>query len=686
VNAAAVREVRVLCIDAPPANYYFYKLGVETDFRFTAPLYTGQFHWAVRKGNTALFQLVAEGFAQISDAERRAINDKWLGHPLGGASFAKYTGYALLAGGGITLVLLLLNWSLRRRVAVRTAELTTALNELNASKQHFEALVTTTPVGVFEADARGACVFVNDRWVEISGVSRDLAIGRGVFETMQVEFSDRVQSQWAAAVGSAMPIQMELNLRGPGGRDTWVLAQASPLCSKQGSLTGYIGSITDISDMKAAESRITFLAHHDALTELPNRVLAQDRAEVAMAFSDRSRQKMALLFLDLDQFKTVNDSLGHTVGDALLKAVASRLRGCVRDTDTISRQGGDEFLIVLPEVADADAVAAVATKVLARMREPFVIDGLELAAPVSAGIAVYPDDGTDFVTLLKKADTAMYHAKEAGRNTYRFFTEQMNVNAVEHLRIQSGLRRALENGEFVLHYQPQVNLATGAIIGGEALIRWNHPQSGLIAPARFIAIAEASGMIVDIGAWVLREACRQAAGWRSAGFPGLVVAVNLSAMQFKRGNLQQTVLDALNESGMDPAGLELELTESILIDNAEVVLDTVRRLKAIGVKLSIDDFGTGYSSLSYLKRFPLDKLKIDQSFVRDMMHDADSAAIVRAIIQLARSLNLRTLAEGVEEQGVVDHLRLLDCDEAQGYHFARPLPAHEFQAFLARAR
>ncbi|HEX7954631.1 MAG TPA: diguanylate cyclase, partial [Burkholderiales bacterium] len=462
VNAAAVREVRVLCIDAPPANYYFYKLGVESDFRFTAPLYTGQFHWAVHKGKTALFQLVADGFAQISDAQRRAIDDKWLGHPLGGKSFARYTGYAVLAGAGITLILLLLNWSLRRRVAVRTAELTTALNELNASKQHFEALVTTTPVGVFETDARGTCVFVNDRWIEISGVSRDLAIGRGVFETMQVEFSDRVQSQWAAAVGSALPVQMELTLRGPGGRETWVLAQASPLRSEQGIPTGYIGSITDISDMKAAESRITFLAHHDALTELPNRVLARDRAEVAMAFSDRSRQKMALLFLDLDQFKTVNDSLGHTVGDALLRAVASRLRGCVRDTDTISRQGGDEFLIVLPEVADADAVAAVATKVLARMREPFIIDGLELAAPVSAGIAVYPDDGTDFVTLLKKADTAMYHAKEAGRNTYRFFTEKMNVDAVEHLRIQGGLRRALENGELVLHYQPQVDLASGA--------------------------------------------------------------------------------------------------------------------------------------------------------------------------------------------------------------------------------
>jgi len=686
VNAAGVKDIRVFCIDAPPANYYLYKLGLESEFRFTAPLYTGEFHWAVRKGHNALSQVVADGFARISDAERKEISDRWMGHALENGRFAKYTGYALLLGVGITFSLALLNWSLRRRVAARTAELTTTLSKLNQSKKHFEALVSTTPVGVFETDATGACVYVNNRWLEISGISRDEALGSGWVKALHPDFRERIFAQWVAAVQKAQPLQWEMCLRHPDGKDTWVLAQASPVRSEHGELTGYIGSITDISEMKAVESRIAFLAHHDPLTELPNRVLARDRAEVAMAFAERSGHRVALLFLDLDHFKTVNDSLGHTTGDALLRAVSARLRSCVRDTDTISRQGGDEFLIVLPEVSDADAITAAASKVLGCMSGPFAIEGQELGASVSAGVAVYPDDGTDFDTLLKKADTAMYHAKEAGRNTYRFFTEQMNVDAVEHLRLQGGLRRALENGEFLLHYQPQIELATGRTIGAEALIRWNHPEMGLISPARFIPIAESSGMIVAIGSWVLQEACGQAVSWGSAGFPNLVVAVNLSAMQFKRGDLQHTVVGVLNETGLDPSRLELELTESILIGNTELVLETVRRLKAIGIKLSLDDFGTGYSSLSYLKRFPLDKLKIDQSFVRDMIRDADNAAIVRAIIQLARSLNLRTIAEGVEDEHVVDHLRLLHCDEAQGYHFARPMPADEFLAYLVARR
>jgi len=683
VNAAGAKDVRVLCIDAPPANYYFYKHGLESEFRFTAPLYAGEFHWAVRKGNDAMSEIVTAGFAQISKAEREEINDRWLGHSLDSTHVAKYTGYVVLLGVGITLILAFLNWSLRRRVAVRTAELTTTMNELSESKKHFEVLVSTTPVGVFETDDTGACVYVNDRWLEISGISRGEALGSGWVKALRPDFRERVFAEWMEAVQKARPVQLELCLRRPDGKDTWVLAQASPVHGERGKLTGYIGSMTDISEMKTAESRIAFLAHHDALTELPNRVLSRDRVEVAMAFAERSGQKVALLFLDLDHFKTVNDSLGHTTGDALLRSVSARLRGCVRDTDTISRQGGDEFLVVLAEISDTDAVAATAAKILGSMSDPFAIEGHELGVSASAGIAVYPDDGTDFDTLLKKADTAMYNAKEAGRNTYRFFTEQMNVDAVEHLRIRAGLRRALENAEFVLHFQSQIELATGRVVGAEALIRWNHPEMALVPPARFIPIAESSGMIVEIGGWVLREACRQAVEWRDAGFPALVVAVNLSAMQFKRGDLQQTIVGILNETGLEPSLLELELTESIMIGDTEMVLETVRRLKAIGIKLSLDDFGTGYSSLSYLKRFPLDKLKIDQSFVRDMIRDADSAAIVRAIIQLARALNLRTIAEGVEDENVVEHLRLLHCDEGQGYHFARPMPAREFLAYLS---
>ncbi len=682
INAAAIRDVRVFCIDAPPANYFLYKQGLESQFRFTAPLYMGQFHWAVKKGNAALYQVVADGFAQISDEERKAIDDRWMGHALVEQRVAKYAFDAVLFGIGIAFLLILWNWSLRRRVSVRTAELTSTLNELNASKRHFEGLVSTTPVGVFETDARGACVFVNDRWLEISGMTREEALGDGWTKSLHPDFRQQVYTEWMAALRQVRPFHQEYSLRHADGKERWVLAQGSALRNEQGEVTGYIGTITDISERKAAESRIEFLAHHDALTALPNRVLARDRVEVAMAFAERSKHKMALLFLDLDNFKTVNDSLGHTMGDALLKAVALRLRSCVRDTDTISRQGGDEFLIVLPEVSDSDAIAAITSKLLESMSRPFNIEGHELGISVSAGIAVFPDDGTDIDALLKKADTAMYHAKEAGRSTYRFFSEQMNVDAVEHLRIQADLRRALEQGEFHLHYQPQIDLATNRTVGAEALIRWNHPELGLIPPARFIPVAEAGGMIVAIGDWVLREACRQAVSWHNAGFPELVVAVNLSAIQFKRSDLQKSVLYALEESGLEPRCLELELTESIMIADTEIVLDTVKRLKALGVKLSLDDFGTGYSSLSYLKRFPLDKLKIDQSFIRDMASDADNAAIVRAIIQLARTLSLRTIAEGVEDESTADHLRIHHCDEAQGYYFARPMPASEFLEYL----
>jgi diguanylate cyclase (GGDEF)-like protein len=392
---------------------------------------------------------------------------------------------------------------------------------------------------------------------------------------------------------------------------------------------------------------------------------------------------VALLFLDLDKFKTINDSLGHVIGDGLLKSVSVRLRECLRDTDTLSRQGGDEFLIVLSNARDTESVTLVAEKILERMGEPFAIDHHELSISLSIGIAVYPDDGKDFDTLLKQSDTAMYQAKESGRNTYRFHTEQMNIDAVEHLRMRNGLRHALDHGEFVLHYQPQISLASGAVIGAEALIRWNHPELGMVAPGRFISVAEDSGLIVPIGEWVLREACRQAVAWHKAGLPELLIAVNLSAVQFKRGDVEKSVTQALELSGLNPALLELELTESILIKDTEKVLATVRQLKSLGVKLSIDDFGTGYSSLSYLKRFNVDKLKIDQSFVRDMADDPNDAAIVSAIIQMAKSLNLVTIAEGVEDERQLAQLRLQHCDEAQGYLIARPMPADEFASYMA---
>ena len=339
-------------------------------------------------------------------------------------------------------------------------------------------------------------------------------------------------------------------------------------------------------------------------------------------------------------------------------------------------------MLLLTNLAEPDAVVTFLGELQNSFREPFRIDETEMAISVSVGVTMYPEDGADFGTLLRKADMAMYRAKDAGRNSYRFFNEEMNDAVIEQATLHAGLRRGLEAGQFALYYQPQIEVATGRLVGAEALIRWNHPDLGLVSPARFIPVAEETGLIVEIGDWVLREACREAARWIALGLPELRVAVNLSALQFKRGDIEKSVAGAIETSGIEPYMLELELTESILISDTENILSTVKRLKSMGVRLSIDDFGTGYSSLSYLKRFEVDKLKIDQSFIRDLATDPEDAAIVRAIIQMARSLGLRTVAEGVENQDVLDHLRLFHCDETQGYFHARPLPAADFVAFV----
>ena len=456
----------------------------------------------------------------------------------------------------------------------------------------------------------------------------------------------------------------------------------SSVRDSRGQVTHLVGIFSDISERKAAEARIAFLAHHDALTGLPNRLLLKDRMEQAIVHCERSGNKVALLFVDLDRFKAVNDTFGHPVGDALLRDAAQRLLACVRDSDTISRHGGDEFLVVLTDLQNSEVPAQIAGKIMAALGQPFHIETHEAAISASVGIAVYPEDGAGFEDLLKKADTAMYHAKEAGRNAFRFYTERMNTDAQERLDLHSRLRRALERKEFVLHYQPLFELASGRIVGGEALVRWQDPEQGLVAPGLFIPATEHSGLIVPLGEWVLNEACAELARWHALGCPQLSMAVNISAIQFRRGDVEETVRRALEASGAPASSLELELTESILIDGAEQVLATIRRLQSLGVRLAIDDFGTGYSSLAYLKRFAVDKLKIDQSFVRDIVTDQDDAAIVRAVIQMARSLNLHVLAEGVESEAVAAELRAMNCDLVQGYHFGRPIPAVEFRRLL----
>jgi diguanylate cyclase (GGDEF)-like protein/PAS domain S-box-containing protein len=556
------------------------------------------------------------------------------------------------------------------------------------SEERFRRVADEAPFPMMIHAENGEVLEINKAWLEATGYTHadiptiaswlEHAYGQSTQQLQDVK--QRIERVYGI---SQRVDQGEFVIRcKDGSLRTWHF-NAAPVGTLPDGRRYVVSMAQDVSERNAAQQQIEFLAYHDALTKLPNRLLAKDHLEQAILAAERENTLVALLFLDLDKFKTINDSLGHVIGDGLLKSVSVRLRECLRDTDTLSRQGGDEFLIVLSNARDTESVTLVAEKILERMGEPFAIDHHELSISLSIGIAVYPDDGKDFDTLLKQSDTAMYQAKESGRNTYRFHTGQMNIDAVEHLRMRNGLRHALDHGEFVLHYQPQISLASGAVIGAEALIRWNHPELGMVAPGRFISVAEDSGLIVPIGEWVLREACRQAVAWHKAGLPELLIAVNLSAVQFKRGDVEKSVTQALELSGLNPALLELELTESILIKDTEKVLATVRQLKSLGVKLSIDDFGTGYSSLSYLKRFNVDKLKIDQSFVRDMADDPNDAAIVSAIIQMAKSLNLVTIAEGVEDERQLAQLRLQHCDEAQGYLIARPMPADEFASYMA---
>jgi diguanylate cyclase (GGDEF)-like protein/PAS domain S-box-containing protein len=540
-----------------------------------------------------------------------------------------------------------------------------------------QALLDNALVGIVMLRKR-QIVSCNRRFEEMFGYEAMSLIGKSINALYASEESFRLAGDHAyGALEHSTSFSGSLELRKADGTLFWVEVTGRLLDTAKPE-TGSVWIFTDISERKDAEARARFLAYHDTLTGLPNRALAQDRLLQAVNAAEREGTKIALLLVDLDRFKNINDTLGHSAGDLLLIEVAKRMKACLRETDTISRQGGDEFLILLPDLTVTDACITILAKLTGSLSAPFQIENTELGTTVSVGIAVYPDDGTDLETLLKKADTALYRAKDAGRNTYRFFNESMNDEVLEQLAMHADLCRALDSNQFELHYQPQIEIASGALVGAEALLRWNHPVTGSIPPARFIPLAEESGLILPIGEWVLHEACREAAKWQRKGLAEVPVAVNLSALQFKHGDIEDTVSKALEASGLDPTLLELEITESVLIQETEKVLATVVRLKHMGVKLSIDDFGTGYSSLAYIKSFKVDKLKIDKSFIRDLANDPENAAIVRAIVHMARSLGLRTIAEGVEDEHSLHHLRLYHCDEAQGFLLSRPIPAAQF--------
>jgi diguanylate cyclase (GGDEF)-like protein len=441
---------------------------------------------------------------------------------------------------------------------------------------------------------------------------------------------------------------------------------------------------SDKQALIASHDRIEVLAHRDTLTNLPNRALAKDRLEQLLLQAKRNQSLAAVMFLDLDNFKTVNDSLGHAAGDQLLCMVSERLMGCVRESDTVARLGGDEFLLLLGEIHSEEAITTAATKVMQQLGRAFEINGLDVVATASLGIAVYPRDGTDMDLLLKNADLAMYRAKDAGRNAFRFFDAAMNESVVEHLHMASGLRTALGNGELRVHYQPQFDLTSGGVIGAEALLRWKHPALGYIPPNKFIPVAERTGLINEVGAWVLREACRDAQAWRRAGLGDLAVAVNVSPVQFRRDDIEREVANALSECDLPPSALELELTESLLVADAQHVSEVLHRLRTVGIKFAIDDFGTGYSNLGYLQRFAVHRLKIDQSFVRQMGSSAHEEGIVRAIIEMAHCLGLEVVAEGVEDAAMLGKLQAFGCEFGQGFHWSPALPQDQFIAYAQK--
>jgi diguanylate cyclase (GGDEF)-like protein/PAS domain S-box-containing protein len=451
---------------------------------------------------------------------------------------------------------------------------------------------------------------------------------------------------------------------------------------KEGNIVSFHGTVQDITERKAHEAQIEFLANHDALTELPNRTLLGERIAQAVALAQRDGQHVVVMILDLDRFKFINDSFGHHIGDGVLKAVAARLTGVVRECDTVARFGGDEFVVMLPSVASPHGAEVVAQKLLDVLIHPLQIEGHELHLTMSIGLSVFPEDGVNSEILLKTADAALYIAKDKGKNCFQVYTRQMGVQVDEQAELVNALNYAVARNELDIHYQPKVDLKTGVVIGVEALLRWRRPGIGLISPEIFIPLAELTGLIVPIGDWVLRKACMQAKAWHDVGHTNLTVAVNISARQFRLNNMQELVRSALAESGLDACFLELELTESVLMHDKEAAVKVLQQLKEIGVVLTLDDFGTGYSSLSYLKEFPIDVIKIDKSFINDVANSADGALLTSSIISMAQSLHLTTVAEGVETEEQLSFLNINQCDIMQGYYFSRPLPAGEMNALL----
>ncbi|QJE03619.1 EAL domain-containing protein [Massilia forsythiae] len=643
---------------------------------------------------------------------------------------ATHLGSLLLLGGGILSSLLLTAFvqaagqrtrKVQELVQQRTADLKLANQRLiddvlarkqtekalQDSEQRFRQLAAMSSDWYWEQDQDLRFVEVTGDFTEKTGFSTGRLLGKTPWDVLLPELTDSHGGRaHLAQIEAHQPFRnLECRAIDDGGDERWFCISGEPMFDERARFKGYRGTGSDITARKLTEQRIHHVAQHDVLTGLPNRSLLQDRLGQAVALADRSGRAIWVMLIDLDRFKYVNDSMGHKAGDVLLMTVAARLRAALRDSDTVARLSGDEFVVIVSEHQQEPLDAAVVQRLMDAVARPMLLGPSEFFVTCSIGVAAYAGTrpagarpGDDAASndpahgalpadsLIEHADIAMYRAKKLGRNNFQFHTPAMNEESLERVRIEGALRNALERDEFVLHYQPQVDLRTGQVVGMEALIRWRHPELGMVPPVRFVGVAEETGLIVPIGAWVMRTACAQTKAWHEAGLGKLRVAVNLSARQFGAADLLPSIEAALEDSGLEPACLELELTESLFMSDITPAVELLHRMKVLGIHLSIDDFGTGYSSLSYLSRFPIDVLKIDRSFVNDITEDANDAAIVASIIALAHNLRLSVIAEGVETAEQLDYLRRQGCDEIQGYYFSRPLPAADFEQLLRQRR
>ena len=660
----------------------------------------------------APMQLLSAGYTGRSLTTFTVGGQSWSVEAIAAPSLwlADHLGSTLLLAGGVLSTLLLCAFvqaagerarKVQELVRERTADLKLTNQRLiddvlarkrtekalQESEQRFRQLVAMSSDWYWEQDEEFRFTHVTGDFTEKSGIATERVLGRRRWDHVPALTDTELGRDHIATLEAHEPFRnLEYRVVDDNGDERWFCINGQPTFDETGRFTGYRGTGSDITARKVTEQRVHHVAQHDVLTGLPNRSLLQDRLGQAVAYATRSGHQVWVMLIDLDRFKFVNDSMGHKAGDVLLMTVAARLRSSLRDTDTVARLSGDEFVVILSEHHDQPLTPDIVQRVMDSVAQPVMLGTKEFFVTCSIGVAAFPSDGTPSENLIEHADIAMYRAKKLGRNNFQFYTPAMNEESLERVRIESALRNALERNEFVLHYQPQVDLQTGRIVGMEALIRWKHPELGMVPPSRFVGIAEDTGLIVPIGAWVMRTACAQNKAWQDAGLGKLRVAVNLSARQFSAADLLPGIEAVLNDTGLDPSCLELELTESLFMSDVTPAVELLHRMKSLGVNLSIDDFGTGYSSFSYLSRFPIDVLKIDRSFVNDITHDANDAAIVASIIALAHNLRLSVIAEGVETAEQLDYLRHQGCDEMQGYYFSKPLPAHEFEQLLRQRR